>query len=80
MAQTNCIVTDRGTVLDRDEKRVYTYEGYLIADLSGLDISEMSNDDLVAVATDLEFAFRKGYEVAQEKFAKKIREIFGICE
>ena len=49
-----------------------------MADLYGLDIGEMSDDDLTIITLALEFAYRQGCGVAQEKFAKKIQEIFEI--
>lgn len=78
MARTNCVVTDSGTYLDRDTKRVYTHDGYLVADLYGLSIGEISDDNLTIMVIALEFAYRQGCGVAQERFAKKIQEIFDI--
>lgn len=78
MARTNCIVTDSGTYLDRNTKKVYSNDGYLVADLYGLNMSKMSDDDLTIIVVALEFAYRQGCGVAQRKFATKIQEVFGI--
>lgn len=78
MARKNCIVTDSGSYFDRDTKRVYSHDGYIIADLFSLDINEISEDSLITIIVVLEIAYHQGYEVAQKKFAKKIQEVFGI--
>lgn len=78
MARRNCIVTDGGTYFDRNKKEVYTNDGYLVADLHFMDIDKMSDDNLTAITVALEFAYRQGCGVAQQKFAKKIQEIFEI--
>ena len=78
MARTNCIVTDNGSYLDRDSKIVYSYDGYLIADLYGLDIGEMSDQDLVIITVALEQAHKQGRILAHDTFAKKIQEVFGL--
>lgn len=78
MARTNCIVTDNGTYLDRDNKRVYSHEGHLIAELCGLDMGEMSDQDLTIITLGCEFAYSQGKGLAQRKFAQKIQEVFGI--
>lgn len=78
MARKNCIVTDSGGYFDRDTKRVYSHDGYIIADLFSLDINEISEDSLITIIVVLEIAYHQGYEVAQKKFAKKIQEVFGL--
>lgn len=78
MARKNCIVTDNGSYLDRDTKRVYSHDGYVLADLYGLNISEMSDDDLTIITVALEFAYRQGLGIAQERFATKVKEVFGL--
>lgn len=78
MARKNCIVTDNGTYFDRDTKRAYTNDGYVIADLYGLDIGEMSDDDLIIITVALEFACSQGRNIAQERFATKVKEVFGL--
>ena len=78
MARKNCIVTDSGSYFDRDTKRAYSYDGYILADLYGLDIGEMSDDDLTIITVALEFAYLQGRSIAQERFATKVKEVFGL--
>lgn len=78
MARKNCIVTDNGTYFDRDTKRAYTNDGYVIADFYGLDIGAMSDDDLTIIIVALEFAYSQGRTITQERFATKVKEVFGL--
>lgn len=78
MARKNCIVTDSGSYFDRDAKRVYSYDGYVLADLYGLGIGKMTDDDLTIITVALEFAYLQGRNIAQERFATKVKEVFGL--
>ena len=76
MARTNCIVTDKGYNLSLNNKTIYSPDGVQIADLYNLDITKMTEQELIEITILFQKTFEQGQRIATDNFRTKIQNFF----
>lgn len=76
MARTNCIVTDKGYNLSLNDKTMYSPDGIQIADLYNIDISKLTEQELVELTILFQKTYEQGHHIATDNFRTKIQNFF----
>lgn len=74
--KANCLILDNGFYCSIDSKTIHAPKGDLIADLYHLDISKMSEKDIIELTICFSKAYQKGEQNATDEFKQKIQNFF----
>ena len=78
MALTNCIATDKRYILSLSNKVIYSPEGEQIADLYHIDISKLTEQELIELTILFQLAYDKGRQRETDKFRIRIQNFFNF--
>ena len=76
MARMNCIVTDKGYNLSLNNKTIYSPDGVQIADLYDIDISKLTEQELIELTILFQKTYEQGHRIATDNFRTKIQNFF----
>ena len=76
--RTNCIVIDNGYSFSIDSKTVQTPNGIQIADLYDIDISKLTEYELIKLTILFSHAYERGKKSAECDFKEKLNNFFGF--
>lgn len=76
--RTNCIVIDNGYSFSIDSKTIQTPKGIQIADLYHIDISKLTEHELLQLTILFSQAYERGRKSAECDFKEKLNNFFGF--
>lgn len=76
--RTNCIVIDNGYSFSLDSKTIQTPNGKQIADLYHIDISKLTEHELIQLTILFSQAYERGRKSAEQDFKEKLNNFFGF--